>query len=74
MFQGYGVMVFEDGTHYEGDFKGVGLFNGKGTLTFLSGDRIEGTLHGAWNEGVKITGTLHKNITNPPAQLKTNPR
>jgi hypothetical protein len=67
-------MVFEDGTHYEGEFRAAGVFSGKGTLTFNSGDRLEGTLHGAWNEGVKITGTLHKNTTTPPNKLSTKPR
>ncbi|GLH04955.1 Alsin homolog [Gryllus bimaculatus] len=52
--------VLTDGTHYEGEFRSVGVFSGKGTLTFNSGDRLEGTLYGAWNEGVKVTGTLHK--------------
>lgn len=67
-------MVFEDGTHYEGEFRAAGVFSGKGTLIFNSGDRIEGALHGAWNEGVKITGTLHKNTATPPNQLNTKPR
>ncbi|KAJ4433880.1 hypothetical protein ANN_16193, partial [Periplaneta americana] len=70
---GHGVMVFEDGTHYEGEFRAAGVFSGKGTLTFNSGDRIEGSLHGAWNEGVKITGTLLKNTTTPQNQLNTKP-
>ena len=51
-----------------------GVFGGKGTLIFNSGDRLEGALHGAWNEGVKITGTLHKNTTTPSSQLKRKPR
>jgi hypothetical protein len=67
-------MVFEDGTHYEGEFRAAGVFGGKGTLTFNSGDRIEGTLDGACSEGVRITGTLHKNTTTPPNQLSTKPR
>lgn len=67
-------MVFEDGTHYEGEFRSAGVFNGKGTLTFSSGDYLEGSLHGAWNEGIKIMGTLHKNITVPSTELQTKPR
>ncbi|XP_053978355.1 alsin [Hylaeus volcanicus] len=58
---GHGVMVFEDGTHYEGEFKSAGIFNGKGTLTFRSGDRLEGNMNGVWNEGVKVIATLHMN-------------
>jgi len=59
--QGHGVMVFEDGTHYEGEFKSAGCFNGKGTLTLNTGDRLEGSLQGMWNEGIKFAGTLFKN-------------
>lgn len=57
-------MVFEDGTHYEGEFKSAGIFYGKGTLTFRSGDRLEGNMNGAWNEGVKVIATLHMNKAN----------
>ncbi|XP_033227521.1 alsin isoform X2 [Belonocnema kinseyi] len=56
---GHGVMVFEDGTNYEGEFKSAGIFCGKGTLTFFSGDKLEGNLSGAWNEGIKVNATLH---------------
>ncbi|XP_046991299.1 alsin [Schistocerca americana] len=70
---GHGVMVFEDGTHYEGEFKSVGVFNGKGTLTFSSGDYLEGSLHGCWNEGIKVTGTLFKNVTATSSKLQTKP-
>lgn len=58
---GHGVMVFEDGTHYEGEFKSAGCFNGKGTLTLNTGDRLEGSHQGMWNEGIKFSGTLFKN-------------
>ncbi|XP_067007576.2 alsin [Anabrus simplex] len=70
---GRGVMVFEDGTHYEGEFRGAGVFSGKGILTFNSGDSFDGNLHGAWNEGIKVTGTLHKNIVAHPSQLQSKP-
>ncbi|KAK3916569.1 Alsin [Frankliniella fusca] len=58
---GHGVMVFEDGTHYEGEFKSAGCFNGKGTLTLNTGDRLEGSLQGMWNEGIKFAGMIFKN-------------
>ena len=58
--QGHGIMVFEDGTHYEGELKQTGVFGGKGVLTFPSGDYIDGTLYGTWTEGIKVTGLLHK--------------
>lgn len=52
-------MIFEDGAHYEGEFRTTGKFNGKGVLTLSSGDKIEGNLSGAWHEGIKISaGTL----------------
>ncbi|KAG8034358.1 hypothetical protein G9C98_007434 [Cotesia typhae] len=55
---GHGLMIFEDKTHYEGEFKSVGVFGGKGVLTFCSGDILEGHIQGAWNEPVKVTATL----------------
>ncbi|XP_054282375.1 alsin [Macrosteles quadrilineatus] len=71
---GHGVMVFEDGTHYEGELRAAGQFSGKGTLTFNTGDTFEGSLHGTWNEGIKINGTLHKNLpTSTPQQHKNKP-
>ena len=54
-------MVLEDGTHYEGEFKSVGVFGGKGILTFSNNETLEGNFSGAWNEGVKVTATLHIN-------------
>lgn len=63
-------MMFEDGTHYEGEVRAAGMFSGKGTLTFSTGDRFEGSLHGTWHEGIKLNGTLHKNMATftPPMQ------
>lgn len=58
-------MVFEDGTHYEGEFKSAGCFNGKGTLTLNTGDRLEGNLQGMWNDGIKFSGTLFKSSCLP---------
>lgn len=66
-------MVFEDGTHYEGEFKSAGIFCGKGTLTFRSGDRLEGNMNGAWNEGVKVIATLHMNKTSGTAPSNSKP-
>lgn len=48
-------MILEDGTHYEGEFRGTGIIYGKGTLTLPSGYGIEGNLTGSWNEGIKIS-------------------
>lgn len=66
-------MIFEDGAHYEGEFKAAGKFNGKGVLTLSSGDKIEGSLSGSWNEGIKISaGTLHISATKET--IKTKPK
>ena len=32
----------------------IGHLSGRGVITLPSGDRIEGVLHGAWHEEVKI--------------------
>ncbi|XP_031779593.1 alsin [Nasonia vitripennis] len=61
VFMGHGIMVLEDGTHYEGEFKSVGVFGGKGILTFSNEEKLEGNFSGAWNEGIKVTATLHIN-------------
>lgn len=67
-------MVFEDGTHYEGEFRSAGVFSGKGILTFSSGDKIEGSLSGAWTEGVKISNaTMHLNVSNPVLPNNSKP-
>ncbi|XP_029056491.2 alsin [Osmia bicornis bicornis] len=70
---GHGVMVFEDGTHYEGEFKSAGIFYGKGTLTFRSGDRLEGNMNGSWNEGIKVIATLHMNKASGNTQTDSKP-
>lgn len=66
-------MIFEDGAHYEGEFRAAGKFNGKGVLTLSSGDKIEGSLSGSWNEGIKISaGTLHMSVHKEA--IKTTPK
>ncbi|KAF4525526.1 hypothetical protein B566_EDAN014912 [Ephemera danica] len=70
---GKGVMVWEDGSFYEGEFGAAGVFAGKGRLLLSSGDQFEGTLHGAWNEGVKISGTFNKSMSPPPTQTPPKP-
>lgn len=66
-------MVFEDGTHYEGEFKSAGIFYGKGTLTFRTGDRLEGNMNGVWDEGIKVIATLHMNNATENVQTNTKP-
>ncbi|XP_076647419.1 amyotrophic lateral sclerosis 2 [Halictus rubicundus] len=70
---GHGVMVFEDGTHYEGEFKSAGIFCGKGTLTFQTGERLEGNMNGVWNESVKVVATLHLNDNRENVQTNSKP-
>lgn len=54
-------MIAEDGTHCEGDFRGIGILGGKGKLNLNSGHVIEGYLTGNWSEGIKISnGTCFK--------------
>ena len=56
-------MMFEDGSYYEGELCGGGVLNGKGTIQMASGDRIDATFSGIWNEGIRIKdGMLHKNM------------
>ncbi|XP_066983934.1 alsin isoform X4 [Macrobrachium rosenbergii] len=62
---GYGLMMFEDKTYYEGELGAGGTFAGRGTLRYPSGDSIEGTFSGSWEDGIKINGMLHKGIAPP---------
>lgn len=73
VLMGHGVMVFEDGTHYEGEFKSAGIFCGKGVLTFRTGDKLEGSMNGAWNEGVKVMATLHMNKASGSVPTNSKP-
>lgn len=66
-------MVFEDETHYEGEFKSAGIFGGKGVLTFPSGDKLEGNIYGAWNEPVKVTATLNINKASDDRKANIKP-
>lgn len=53
-------MVFEDKTYYEGELGVGGILAGKGSLHYPSGDTIDGTFTGSWEDGIKINGTLQK--------------
>ncbi|GAB6024905.1 agglutinin-like protein 2, variant 2 [Chamberlinius hualienensis] len=61
-------LVFDDGSWYEGEVGPDQTFNGKGTLLLDSGDCIEGTFTGAWNDSLKLTGTLTR-----ASKRKTSP-
>ena len=54
---GCGLMLFEDGARYEGEFSGAGEFNGRGTL--YSGNRkMVGTFHGNYSDSMKFSGEI----------------
>ncbi|KAL3854212.1 hypothetical protein ACJMK2_013489, partial [Sinanodonta woodiana] len=61
---GFGLMVTDDSSIYEGEFSGITQLQGKGTLTFPNGDKIEGAFTGSWNEGLKINGSFIKSSMN----------
>ncbi|XP_005373242.1 PREDICTED: alsin isoform X2 [Chinchilla lanigera] len=72
---GNGLLLSEDDTIYEGEFSDDWTLNGKGTLTMLNGDYIEGYFSGEWGSGIKITGTyfkpsLYENDKDRPKILK----
>ncbi|XP_060076194.1 alsin-like [Ylistrum balloti] len=60
---GFGLMLTDDNSCYEGEFSGITQLQGKGVLTLPTGDKIDGTFNGSWNEGLKINGTFHKTLT-----------
>ncbi|XP_050388946.2 alsin isoform X1 [Patella vulgata] len=55
---GFGLMLTDDNSCYEGEFQGVTLLQGKGSLTLPSGDKLDGVFNGTWNEGLKFNGTF----------------
>nr|KAG5713439.1 hypothetical protein BaRGS_024987 [Batillaria attramentaria] len=63
---GFGLMLTDDNSCYEGEFMDITQLSGKGTLTLPTGDQLEGTFNGSWNEGLKISGTFIKCTNNLP--------
>ena len=57
---GFGVMMSDDNSLYEGDFLGITHLAGKGVLTLSTGDRLEGSFSGSLNVGLKVNGTFVK--------------
>ena len=54
---GSGLMLFEDGARYEGEFSGAGEFNGRGTL--YSGNRKHvGNFYGNYGDCMKFSGEI----------------
>ncbi|KAG8432698.1 hypothetical protein GDO86_017080 [Hymenochirus boettgeri] len=57
---GYGILLSEDDTVYEGEFSDDWTLNGKGVLTMSNGDCIEGLFSGEWGSGIKVNGMYSK--------------
>ncbi|XP_067844063.1 alsin isoform X3 [Heptranchias perlo] len=57
---GYGILLSEDDTSFEGEFSDDWILNGKGILTMPNGDYFEGTFSGEWGAGIKVAGTYFK--------------
>lgn len=57
---GYGILLSEDDTSFEGEFSDDWILNGKGVLTMANGDYVEGTFSGEWGAGIKVAGTYFK--------------
>ncbi|XP_078259641.1 alsin isoform X2 [Rhinoraja longicauda] len=57
---GYGILLSEDDTSFEGEFSDDWILNGKGVLTMANGDYFEGTFCGEWGAGIKVAGTYFK--------------
>ncbi|XP_039281236.1 uncharacterized protein LOC111057944 [Nilaparvata lugens] len=63
---GQALMMMDDGAYFEGEMKSAGVLNGRGSLVLAGGDRLEGSMHGVWSEGIKVTGVFHKGACPPP--------
>jgi hypothetical protein len=61
---GGGLMIFEDGAVYEGEFCGAGEFSGKGVLTTAT-DKFEGIFHGNYADRMKFNGVVVKQAQTP---------
>ncbi|GAB1600522.1 alsin-like isoform X1 [Argonauta hians] len=59
---GFGLMLTDDDSCYEGEFSGITQLNGKGTLRLPNGDSLEGHFMGSWNVGIKVNATFNKNV------------
>ncbi|XP_031708041.1 alsin isoform X3 [Anarrhichthys ocellatus] len=57
---GTGILLSEDDTTYEGEFSDDWTLNGKGTLTMVNSDYLEGSFNGEWGSGLKVTGSYFK--------------
>ncbi|GCB76933.1 hypothetical protein scyTo_0018400, partial [Scyliorhinus torazame] len=57
---GYGILLSEDDTSFEGEFSDDWILNGKGVLTMQNDDYFEGTFSGEWGAGIKVAGTYFK--------------
>ncbi|XP_076459413.1 LOW QUALITY PROTEIN: alsin-like [Babylonia areolata] len=71
---GFGLMLTDDNSCYEGEFMDITQLSGKGTLTLPTGDQLDGTFSGSWNEGLKISGTFIKSqYSTPERRVQMSP-
>eukprot|EP00047_Mylnosiga_fluctuans_P020907 m.97717 g.97717 ORF g.97717 m.97717 type:complete len:1510 (-) comp8676_c0_seq2:738-5267(-) len=57
---GHGLMLFDDGSSFDGEFTGDMILQGRGVFAMPCGLQIEGTYSGTWGDrsGVKVSGTI----------------
>ncbi|XP_072253374.1 alsin-like isoform X2 [Leuresthes tenuis] len=60
---GPGVLVSEDDTVFRGEFSDDWTISGKGVLSLVNGDCVDGLFSGEWNTGLKVVGTYTKLAT-----------
>lgn len=66
-------MIFEDETVYEGYFADAGVFSGAGTLSYVNGDKLEGSFYGNYTDGMKFNGTIYKMVRTPQGPNSLTP-
>uniref|UniRef100_A0A665UNW0 Alsin Rho guanine nucleotide exchange factor ALS2 a n=1 Tax=Echeneis naucrates TaxID=173247 RepID=A0A665UNW0_ECHNA len=64
--QGSGLLLSDDDTYFHGEFSDDWTINGKGVLSLVNGDCIDGQFSGEWSAGLKVVGTYTKPAINEP--------
>uniref|UniRef100_A0A665UNQ9 Alsin Rho guanine nucleotide exchange factor ALS2 a n=1 Tax=Echeneis naucrates TaxID=173247 RepID=A0A665UNQ9_ECHNA len=63
---GSGLLLSDDDTYFHGEFSDDWTINGKGVLSLVNGDCIDGQFSGEWSAGLKVVGTYTKPAINEP--------
>ncbi|KAG7502317.1 alsin-like isoform X2 [Solea senegalensis] len=63
---GPGLLMSDDDTAFNGEFCDDWTINGKGVLSLVNGDCLDGMFSGEWNTGLKVVGTYTKPATDEP--------